>query len=305
MKVDLTILSLGYEEIDTINEDCSNLSKELNNIFEEYKESYNEIKIKENELRIDLLFIMDTTSSMGYYIDKFKFKFLKIIQSIQNECIDSLIFVGFIGYKDVFDKELGDEYLDYDFTLNYEKLNNKIEEIEPDGGIDIPEDIPGAFELALAKVNKTWIGNNKFGILITDSPCHGVEFHNLNQRNDEQKDEYPEGDPEGRNIKEMIKNFVKNKISLFCTNLNKNTDKMYKIFAKEYEKIKPPAANYEFFVEKGVFNNKFIEKIKTIFNVHLGKLIKKHNDKKNNNKNNLKIDNNDEGNLDSNDIFGK
>ena len=56
-KVDLTILSLGYEEIDTINKDCSDLAKELNNIFEKYNESYSEIKNLENELRIDLLFI--------------------------------------------------------------------------------------------------------------------------------------------------------------------------------------------------------------------------------------------------------
>ena len=302
-KVDLTILSLGYEEIDTINEDCSDLAKELNNIFEKYKESFNEIKILENELRIDLLFIMDTTSSMGYYLDKFKLQFLKIIQNIQSKCNDSLIFVGFIGYKDIFDKELGDEYLDYDFTLNYEKLNNKIEEIEPDGGIDIPEDIPGAFELALAKINKTWTGNNKFAILITDSPCHGVDFHNLNQKNDEQKDEYPEGDPDGKNIREMIKKFVKNKISLFCANLNKNTSKMFKIFAKEYEKLKPPDANYEFLVEKGLFANKFVEKIKAIFNGHLGKLIKKHVEKQKNNKNNLKINNNNENNLSSDNNF--
>ena len=291
-KVDLTILSLGYEEIDTINKDCSDLAKELNNIFEKYNESYSEIKNLENELRIDLLFIMDTTSSMGYYIDNFKLQFLKIIQNIQNECIDSLIFVGFIGYKDIFDKELGDDYLDYDFTLNYEKLNNKIEEIEPDGGIDIPEDIPGAFELALDKINKTWTGVHKYAILITDSPCHGIEFHDLNQNNDEQKDEYPDGDPEGRNIREMIKKIVKNKISLFCANLNRNTNKMFKIFSKEYEKYKPPDAYYEFLVEKGVFDNKFVKKIKTIFNEHLRKLIKEHEIKINNNRNILNVNNN-------------
>ena len=42
--------------------------------------------------------------------------------------------------------------------------------------IDIPEDIPGAFELALNKIGQTWRGKTKIAFLLTDSPCHGKEF---------------------------------------------------------------------------------------------------------------------------------
>ena len=276
-------LSLGFEEIAVINDDCSKLEKEMSNIHEKIKENYKDVDSLEKEFRVDLLIILDTTSSMGYFIDKFKFQFLQIIQDIRKEIPEAIVYVGLIGYKDIFDKELGDDYLDYDFTTNYEKLKNKIEEIEPDGGIDIPEDIPGAFQLAFDKIGRTWKGNTKIAILITDSPCHGVDFHNLNQNNDEQRDEYPNGDPENRDIKKLVRKFVKNKISLFCLELNKMTEKMYGIFKKVYEGVRPPEAKFEFSIEKDLTDYKFMEKIQKLFNYNLDELRNDFNMKHNNN----------------------
>ena len=282
-KVKINNLSLGFEEIAVINDDCSKLEKEMSNFHEKIKENYKDVDSLEKEFRVDLLIILDTTSSMGYFIDKFKFQFLQIIQDIRKEIPEAIVYVGLIGYKDIFDKELGDDYLDYDFTTNYEKLKNKIEEIEPDGGIDIPEDIPGAFQLAFDKIGRTWKGNTKIAILITDSPCHGVDFHNLNQNNDEQRDEYPNGDPENRDIKELVRKFVKNKISLFCLELNKMTEKMFGIFKKVYEGVRPPEAKFEFSIEKDLTDYKFMEKIQKLFNYNLDELRNDFNRKQNNN----------------------
>ena len=305
-KVNVNNISLGFEEITVINNDCTKLEEEMSNIYEKIKDNYKEIESLEKELRIDLLIILDTTSSMGYFIDKFKFQFLQIIQEIRREIPEAILFVGLIGYKDIFDKELGDEYIDYDFTTNYEKMKDKIEEIEPDGGIDIPEDIPGAFQLAFDKIGSTWKGNTKIAILITDSPCHGKEFHNLNQNNDEQRDEYPDGDPEGRDIKEMVRKFVKNKISLFCLELNKMTEQMFNIFKKAYETILPPMANFEFSIEKDLNDYKFIEKIKKLFNANLDELrmkFDKKTKKDNNNNINDNINNDAINHLNSNDLI--
>jgi hypothetical protein len=291
-KVEVENFSLGFEEISMINDDCSGLAKELNKIYENVKENYKDINEIENKFRIDISFILDTTSSMGYFIDRFKFNFLNIIEILKSECPEAIIYMGLIGYKDIFDKELGDDYLDYDFTLNYEKLYEKIEEIEPDGGVDIPEDIPGAFELALNKIGQTWRGKTKIAFLLTDSPCHGKEFHNLNQNNPDEKDEYPDGDPEGRDINGMIRKFVKNKISLFCFKLNKNTDKMYKIFQDNYNKLKQPNAINDFYIEKEFFEFKFIDKIKNMFSIHYEKLKKnkdEEEEKMNKNQNRVNI----------------
>lgn len=300
-KVNINDLSLGFEEIAVINDDCSKLEKEMSNIHEKIKENYKDVDSLEKEFRVDLLIILDTTSSMGYFIDKFKFQFLQIIQDIRKEIPEAIVYVGLIGYKDIFDKELGDDYLDYDFTTNYEKLKNKIEEIEPDGGIDIPEDIPGAFQLAFDKIGRTWKGNTKIAILITDSPCHGVDFHNLNQNNDEQRDEYPNGDPENRDIKELVRKFVKNKISLFCLELNKMTEKMYGIFKKVYEGVRPPEAKFEFSIEKDLTDYKFMEKIQKLFNYNLDELRNDFNRKQNNNI--ININNEDNKNSNSKDLI--
>ena len=298
-KINPDNIHLGLEEILIINEDTSKLGKEMINIYENIKENYNEINSLENEFRLDILFILDTTSSMEYFVDKFKFQFLQLIQDIRKECPEALLFIGFIGYKDIFDKELGDEYIDYDFTTNYEKLKNKIEEIEPDGGIDIPEDIVGAFDLAFDKVGRSWKGNTKIAILMTDSPCHGLEYHNLNQKNEEQRDEYPEGDPEGRDIKDMIRNFVKYKISLICIELSKITEKMFKIFQSEYEKVVPPMADNKFSIEKDLFDYKFVEKIKNLFYSYLEVLITQKNKKKIIQDNSKNVVNNDLKKIDS------
>ena len=296
-QIDALNIYLGFEEIIIINDDCSKLENEMGKIYEEIKKYYDEINNLEKEFRLDLLIILDTTSSMGYFIDKFKFQFLQIIQDIRRESPEAILFVGLIGYKDIFDKELGDEYIDYNFTTNYEKLKNKIEEIEPDGGIDIPEDIPGAFELALDKIGSSWKGDTKMAILITDSPCHGLEFHDLDQNNDEQRDEYPNGDPEGKDIKEMIGKFAKFKISLFFLELNNITDKMYQIFLDEYKKELPIEAKCECSIESNLSDYKFIEKIQRLFYASLSELKPKENKKEVNSHNG--INNNDILNLNS------
>ena len=128
--------------------------------------------------------------------------------------------------------------------------------------------------MALNKIGQTWRGKTKIAFLLTDSPCHGKEFHNLNQNNPDEKDEYPDGDPEGRDINGMIRKFVKNQISLFCFKLNKNTDKMYKIFQDNYNKLKQPNAINDFYIEKEFFEFKFIDKIKNMFSIHYEKLKK-------------------------------
>ena len=78
-QIDALNIYLGFEEIIIINDDCSKLENEMGKIYEEIKKYYDEINNLEKEFRLDLLIILDTTSSMGYFIDKFKFQFLQIL----------------------------------------------------------------------------------------------------------------------------------------------------------------------------------------------------------------------------------
>ena len=85
-------------------------------------------------------------------------------------------------------------------------MQDSIQNVVASGGHDIPEDVAGAFTLAL---NKSWKGNTCIAILITDSPCHGKEFHELDQRNEKQKDDYIDGVSEQKSIENLIHDFKK------------------------------------------------------------------------------------------------
>jgi len=164
-----------------------------------------------------------------------------MLEEIYNNCPTATIYTGFIGYRDIGELDLGDEYIDIDFENNFHKINEKIKNLESEGGGDICEDLAGAFELAL---KKDWEGKSRFAILATDAPCHGIEYHSPDI-----EDNYPDGDPEKRDIKKMVRNFASKNISLFCGRFEEMTDMMFDIFKKEYEKGKSKDSNSEFTVE--------------------------------------------------------
>ena len=201
-------------------------------------------KIK-NQTRLDLLFIMDITNSMDFFLDQVKNNILKIISTIQKECAGIEIFLGFIGYKDFNELDLDEEYINLEFTTDYESIKKNIEFVKVGGGGDIAEDLCGGLELG---IKKDWKGKTRFAILVTDSPCHGNKYHDLSGENAEN---YPNGDREGRNIEEYIEYFAKNEISLFCLKINSTTDKMFKIFSEIYNKNKNKNAKNNFVLEEG------------------------------------------------------
>ena len=196
------------------------------------------------QTRLDLLFIMDITNSMDYYLDQVKENILNMISTIQKECAGIEIFLGFIGYKDFNDLDLGEEYINLEFTYDYESIKSNIEFVTPSGGGDTPEDLCGGLELA---IKKKWKGKTRFAILVTDSPCHGKKYHDLKG---DQEDNYPEGDREGRNIENFIKEFAQKEISLLCLKINDTTDKMFNIFEGVYNKNKLENSKSQFALVK-------------------------------------------------------
>ena len=211
-------------------------------ILEEISKNNNDAR---NQTRLDLLFIMDITNSMDFYLDQVKKYILQMISTIQIDCAGSEIYLGFIGYKDFIDLDFGEQYINLEFTTNYESISKNIEYLVAEGGGDTPEDLCGALELGK---KKDWSGKTKFAVLVTDSPCHGTKYHDLSE---DQKDNFPDGDREGRNIEEFIEYFAKNDISLFCLRINSTTDKMFKIFSEVYNKNKKENSRNNFVLEDG------------------------------------------------------
>jgi hypothetical protein len=98
-----------------------------------------------------------------------------------------------------------------------------LDKVEATGGGDECENVVGALQKALKEFTFTAIGYNLV-FLISDSPCHGKQYHN--GCGDDFADEVPEGTLE--NLMKEYWEKVK-RLSFFCFNIKNTTDKMYLI----------------------------------------------------------------------------
>ena len=248
-RLKLNLNELKHEPIKIEPPKIENIEKDIGDIkgkIEETNKKNNEIKEKVkskieddiNKTRLDILFIIDSTNSTSTHLESIKKNFNKMIKDICKTCPTATIFIGFIGYTDFSELDLDEKYIDIEFTDKKEEISEKIENLEPNGGGDEPEDLAGAFELAL---NKNWKGFSRFAILATDAPCHGMEFHSPDM-----KDNYPNGDRHNRDIKKFVREFAEKNISLFCVNIAEVTNQMFGIFKLEYEKGKKKDSSAQF-----------------------------------------------------------
>lgn len=95
------------------------------------------------------------------------------------------------------------------------------------GGGDTPEDICGGFEAAL---KQDWKSNAKYALLITDAPCHGKKYHDVD-------DSYKEGDPKGRDPEKQLIELAGKGVNVYGVKITKITDKMFSIFSDAYQSI--------------------------------------------------------------------
>ena len=174
-----------------------------------------------NLISLDLVFVMDITGSMEKYLN-FENKILQIIQLITKNSTMQ-VNLGFVGYRDDLDNKV--DYLIYpELTNEIEKVKNFISLARVGGGGNC-EDMGGGLNTAL---KYEWKGRSRFVLLIADVPCHGVQYHEV-----QNFDSFPQGDPR-YNIIEIIKGYAEKNINLFCLNLTQLTVKLYNNFVDYY-----------------------------------------------------------------------
>ena len=123
--------SMKFPELIHANfEECSqNVQKEkedINKIVDNNIKNINKtIKIANNQSRLDLLFIMDITNSMDFYLEALKKNILDMIETIKEGCAGVEIFIGFIGYRDFSDLDFGENYINLELTNEYNELRKK------------------------------------------------------------------------------------------------------------------------------------------------------------------------------------
>ena len=125
---------------------------------------------------LDIVFILDTTGSMGEEIQRLKATIELINLNLSSLSSKPRVRFGLVLYKDV-----GDEYVTRVVALTgtLEQFQRALNEVEASGGGDTPEDLQAALEAAM-----TGISWNRQGIrlsfIITDAPPHldyGQGYH--------------------------------------------------------------------------------------------------------------------------------
>ena len=210
--------------------------------FNKLKAHIDEENEKMNQsITIDLAFVMDITGSMTTYLNFVRDKVLQIIEQIIKETSAS-VNLGFIGYRDYNDSK--DEYLIYpELTKDSEAVKEFISNAKAGGGKDA-EDMGGGLTKAL---NYKWKSNTRFVMLVADAPCHGFQYHEI-----ENFDSLPNGDPQYK-MDEIIKKYAENDINLLCLNITALTVKLYNNFVDYYKKGRKNENSASIYI--GVFND--------------------------------------------------
>ena len=121
--------------------------------------------LKETGKSVDIVLCMDTTGSMGPYIDEIRRGLIPMMQEIIEGFTEWRI--GMVLFKDYFD-----EYLTriIPFTNNFNSFQRSINGITARGGGDIPEAI---FEALYDGIERfPWAAESRLIILIGDAPPH-------------------------------------------------------------------------------------------------------------------------------------
>lgn len=123
------------------------------------------------QIPLDIVFILDTTGSMGEEIKRLKQTIELINLNLSSVTPEPDIRFGMVLYKDK-----GDEYRTriIPFTSDLDEFQGQLNAIQAGGGGDTPEDLEAALDDALSRL--AWNDNGiRLGFIITDAP---PQFYN-------------------------------------------------------------------------------------------------------------------------------
>jgi Mg-chelatase subunit ChlD len=116
---------------------------------------------------LDLLFILDTTGSMGEEIQRLKTTIELINLNLSSLSTRPRLRFGMVLYKD-----RGDEYITrvVPFTEDLQAFQSALEQVEASGGGDTPEDLQAALQAAM---KMSWDRRGvRLAFIVTDAPPH-------------------------------------------------------------------------------------------------------------------------------------
>ncbi|MDA7950896.1 MAG: VWA domain-containing protein [Pirellulaceae bacterium] len=140
----------------------------------EAKESIS-IPVIQAELTLDIVFVIDTTSSMGPYIEAAKTVIRKIAVEVnKNQNVSGRVRIGLVGYRDKGDHYTSKVLCTLEAGNNLEVFDAILESTEARGGGDTPEQVYAGVQSAISEMNWNAVANRHI-ILIGDAPNHSDE----------------------------------------------------------------------------------------------------------------------------------
>ncbi|TIA79814.1 hypothetical protein E3P92_03075 [Wallemia ichthyophaga] len=172
------------------------------------KAGYEDIHVNDTSTSIDLLFIMDSTGSMGSYLDNATKNVIDICQSIihsQKLIGESALRLGLISYRDSKPQDYTYEFKNFGFTHDYDEMRENLKSLYASGGGDGPEGVTIAMREAVYAM--PWRAHaSKMAVLVADAPPHGIG---------EYGDGFPDGSPCGYDPLQLARAMASSSITLF------------------------------------------------------------------------------------------
>lgn len=192
----------------------------------------------------DLLFLLDTTSSIEPYLKAFKGQFKALVDDIKRVFKEAEVRIAMVGYKDHSDTP-NIEFLD--FTLSTDRVRLFLEKLVAIGGDDVPEDVLGGIRQAL---KATWKQETRWIFHIADAPPHSRTLHDFYGFCDNYFE--PGSEPHGLAFEPLLKQMIRLDINYALFRINDFTDRMVFEFFKAYNAVSADAKLCE--------NNRFYSK---------------------------------------------
>ncbi|KFH41594.1 Alpha-protein kinase-like protein [Hapsidospora chrysogenum ATCC 11550] len=175
----------------------------------------------------DLLFLIDTTSSMAKHIAAAKDQVKAIMADIKRTYLDEAeVRIAVVGYKDHDDKP---NIQMLDFTPSSDEVHDFLATLRAVGGGDAPEDVLGGIRQAL---DADWKNQTRCIIHIADAPPHGHIFSGSSKRRDDY--DVPGSEPHGLTYEPLLQRMIGLRINYSLLSINGSTDRMAYLFMKKY-----------------------------------------------------------------------
>ena len=126
----------------------------------------------QKELTLDIVFVIDTTSSMKPYIDAAKEVIRKISTAVNsNQKVKGRVRLGLVGYRDKDDSYVSKILCTLEAGVDLAKFESALGNVKAEGGGDTPEQVYAGLKTAVTQMHWGTVANRAI-ILIGDAANH-------------------------------------------------------------------------------------------------------------------------------------